>query len=128
MTLTKEALRKEVFYTIKSFGDSYGLAYDEALDIFYNVMNETAGGEDSINTDKFVLKSELLEYKRLASKLRAELESRIIRLEKKETESYCKIESVPRLYLEVEDCKFKIEKILKNLEKYKLYAEDSAIF
>lgn len=46
MVLKKAALRKDVFKSIKLFADEHNMEYEDACDLFYEVVNETVGGNE----------------------------------------------------------------------------------
>jgi len=52
MVLKKKVLREDVFKAIKSFADEHHMTYEDALDLFYDVLNETVGGMEKLTYDK----------------------------------------------------------------------------
>ncbi|WP_427340860.1 hypothetical protein [Caloranaerobacter sp. DY30410] len=50
MVLKKAALRKDVFKSIKLFADEHNMEYEDACDLFYEVVNETVGGNEEATT------------------------------------------------------------------------------
>ncbi|MGJ0846907.1 hypothetical protein ACR77J_09460 [Tissierella praeacuta] len=81
-----------------------------------DLEKEVAGLKELILEQDNALK----EYKQNIAKATSELTNRIVRLEKKEAESYIKNQMIPELYLSIEDCKHKMMRLTEEVERYRI--------